>query len=592
MAGMSGLVRADSEVGRRGAPRMRRSASRSLLIAVIALAATAAPAAAADFVPAAGTYTVDTTALKLTGPGTDITGANEGGIATFRFGIVNIANTVTINAAGSRPFRIIAGGNLTHAGTINSNGGSATNFVAGPIAGGAGGGAGGAQHPNAGAGPGGGKTGVGTADGAGGGGFGGVGARGAGIAPLAAGGVAYGNLNASPTSLPGGSGGGGASSGGGSGTGGGGGGGAVALFGQFVTVTGTVRVDGGGGAVGGCGASAGGSGGGIVIHGDTVDVSGLLLARGGDGGRGGFCAHGGGGGGGRIAYQYRTLVASGTALVNGGVSGVRDTTGCCPGGVVGPDPTGAAGVVTKLQAADSATTPATSVTSSTATLNGTINARGNPTTYFFDFGPTTDYGIQVPGGGGNAGSDSSPRALSEAVGGLQPNTTYHYRLVAVDSLGFTTLGPDIGFTTPAAPAPAPPPSGGGGGGGTGPQADPTRILIAMPFAFSKSTNRWTRFTLLQIKAIPIASTLKVTCKAPKGKKCPGGNSYTKRNAFGTVSLKKWLKKKLPAGTKMTVTVTKAGNYIGAVKIMTIRKKNRPRFTDRCLLPGATRAVGC
>ena len=84
MAGMSGLVRADSEVGRRGAPRMRRSATRSLLIAVIALAATADPAAAADFVPAAGTYTVDTTALKLTGPGTDITGANEGGIATFR----------------------------------------------------------------------------------------------------------------------------------------------------------------------------------------------------------------------------------------------------------------------------------------------------------------------------------------------------------------------------------------------------------------------------------------------------------------------------------------------------------------------------
>ena len=506
---------------------------------------------------------------------------------------MNIANTVTINAAGSRPFRIIAAGNLTHAGTINSNGGSATNFVAGPIAGGAGGGAGGGAQPERRSRSGWRKDRRGTADGAGGGGFGGVGARGAGIAPLAAGGVAYGNLDAVPQHL------------------------SRAAAGaaaphrrrqwhrrrwrrrrsralrpvrdrhrhrsrrwrrwcrrRLRCVGRRLR------AVA------------IVVHGDTVDVSGLLLARGGDGGRGGFCAHGGGGGGGRIAYQYRTLVASGTALVNGGVSGVRDTTGCCPGGVVGPDPTGAAGVVTKLQAADSATTPATSVTSSTATLNGTINARGNPTTYFFDFGPTTDYGIQVPGGGGNAGSDSSPRALSEAVGGLQPNTTYHYRLVAVDSLGFTTLGPDIGFTTPAAPAPAPPPSGGGGGGGTGPQADPTRILIAMPFAFSKSTNRWTRFTLLQIKAIPIASTLKVTCKAPKGKKCPGGNSYTKRNAFGTVSLKKWLKKKLPAGTKMTVTVTKAGNYIGAVKIMTIRKKNRPRFTDRCLLPGATRAVGC
>ena len=59
-----------------------------------------------------------------------------------------------------------------------------------------------------------------------------------------------------------------------------------------------------------------------------------------------------------------------------------------------------------------------------------------------------------------------------------------------------------------------------------------------------------------------------------------------------MSLKQWLKKKIPAGTKITATVTKAGNFIGAVKIMTVKKKARPSFTDRCIAPGTTRAVGC
>jgi hypothetical protein len=131
---------------------------------------------------------------------------------------------------------------------------------------------------------------------------------------------------------------------------------------------------------------------------------------------------------------------------------------------------------------------------------------------------------------------------------------------------------------------------GGGGGVAGAGAE--RILIAMPFAFSKSTKKFTVFTVLQIKAIPIGSTLKVTCKGPKGKKCPGGKSFTKKNAFGTVNLKKWLKKKLLAGTKITAVVTKPGNFIGASKTMTVRKKKRPKFFDKCIAPGTTKAVGC
>jgi hypothetical protein len=105
-----------------------------------------ATASAADFIPAAGTYAVDTTTLKLTGPGTNITGVNQGGVAVFSFGTVNIAGGVTINAAGSRPFKLVAAGDLTMNGTINAIGTNAVaNFVPGPFAGGPGGGAGGAQ---------------------------------------------------------------------------------------------------------------------------------------------------------------------------------------------------------------------------------------------------------------------------------------------------------------------------------------------------------------------------------------------------------------------------------------------------------------
>jgi sugar lactone lactonase YvrE len=120
---------------------------------------------------------------------------------------------------------------------------------------------------------------------------------------------------------------------------------------------------------------------------------------------------------------------------------------------------------------------------------------------------------------------------------------------------------------------------------------PTRILgITMPFAFSKSTKTYTVFTLLQVKGIPSGSTLKVSCKAPKRKKCPA-KSFTKRNAKGTVSLKKWLKKRLAAGTKVTATITKPGR-IGAVKIMTVKKRARPSFADRCLNPGAKKPTRC
>jgi hypothetical protein len=110
---------------------------------------------------------------------------------------------------------------------------------------------------------------------------------------------------------------------------------------------------------------------------------------------------------------------------------------------------------TALASAPAATTGAASaVAATTATLNGTVFAGKETTTYRFEYGTTTAYGAQTPAGtsSGNAG-----KAVSADLSGLAPSTTYHFRLVATNPSG-TATGADAEFTTAAgtgAPPPAP-----------------------------------------------------------------------------------------------------------------------------------------
>ena len=415
------------------------------MIVAIAMLVVAAPANAASFAPSPGTYTVDTSALTLTGPGTSISGSDQGGIAVFSFDSVSIPAGVFLEVEGSRPFELVASGELAIGGVIEASGFDAETFTEGPFAGGPGGGAGGVDGTDPGDGPGGGGVSPFERNGGGGGGFGGAGARGGveegSLEPPGLGGPVYGDLNAA---LQGGSGG-----GGGSNVGGGGGGGAVALFGSIVHIFpgGEVLADGGWGKLGNTGASGGGSGGGIVLHGDSVVMDGLLSAAGGNGGEGGCCGDGGGGGGGRIALQYGTLSMAGTTNVAGGISGFPG------GGESSTEPTGAAGVVTKIGAPTATTSPASAVGLTSATLNGSVNPNSDSTTYRFEYGTTTAYGTQTPVA--PVGSDAGDHAVAHAIAGLAPNTTYHYRVVATNAFGFVTRGADVAFTTPAAPAPAP-----------------------------------------------------------------------------------------------------------------------------------------
>ncbi len=92
---------------------------------------------------------------------------------------------------------------------------------------------------------------------------------------------------------------------------------------------------------------------------------------------------------------------------------------------------------------------ATSVTQTSATLNGTVNPAGQTTSYVFEYGTTTAYGAQTPTA--SAGAGTKAIVVSAAIGALASNTTYHYRLAAT-SVNGTTFSHDSSFTTAALPA--------------------------------------------------------------------------------------------------------------------------------------------
>jgi hypothetical protein len=87
---------------------------------------------------------------------------------------------------------------------------------------------------------------------------------------------------------------------------------------------------------------------------------------------------------------------------------------------------------------------ARNITPTGARLTATVDPNGRATTYHFEYGTTTSYGKRT--GDANAGSGQSGRSVSATIGGLTPNTRYHYRVVATNAQG-TTRGRDRTFTT-------------------------------------------------------------------------------------------------------------------------------------------------
>jgi hypothetical protein len=105
---------------------------------------------------------------------------------------------------------------------------------------------------------------------------------------------------------------------------------------------------------------------------------------------------------------------------------------------------------------------ATEITPDSAKLSGSLSPDGTDAHYYFEYGTSPEYGSVSPAlPGSNAGSGGaecvppggpkcSPVAAETTLAGLQPNTSYDYRLVAVSSFG-TSYGSNEGFTTPGPP---------------------------------------------------------------------------------------------------------------------------------------------
>ncbi|MEW6507331.1 MAG: N-acetylmuramoyl-L-alanine amidase [Bacteroidota bacterium] len=94
------------------------------------------------------------------------------------------------------------------------------------------------------------------------------------------------------------------------------------------------------------------------------------------------------------------------------------------------------------------TNQASDITQNSATLRGTVNPRGAHSGFFFQWGTSTAYGNSTPNQ--IVGSGTSDVSVTAPVIGLQPNTTYHFRLVAANSDIFS-LGQNQSFPTPGQP---------------------------------------------------------------------------------------------------------------------------------------------
>ena len=163
-------------------------------------------------------------------------------------------------------------------------------------------------------------------------------------------------------------------------------------------------------------------------------------------------------------YHYRLAATNGSGT-SFGADRTFTTTGGAPGKPPAPGP-----VVT--------TGPATAVSPTAATLTGTINPNGQATSYHFQYGTSTAYGSSTATA--TAGSGRSATAVSATIQSLNPNTVYHFRLVATTSSG-TTSGADASFRTSA-------PASTGPGNGTGPGSGAVKLVASRTrITFGQST---------------------------------------------------------------------------------------------------------
>jgi hypothetical protein len=196
------------------------------------------------------------------------------------------------------------------------------------------------------------------------------------------------------------------------------------------------------------------------------------------------------------------------------------------------------------------TQAATGVGEKVATLNGTVNANGSASSYYFEYGTSKSYGSKTTEA--SAGSGSSPVEKSQSISGLSANTEYHYRIVALNENPDPAYGVDQTFTTTG------PPSVGTGSGvpdattgkdatlngfvdpngqsttyqfeyGTTPGSYKTTVPIPAESAGSEMNGKWVSY---KITALTRGTTyyFRITATNPAGKVNGSENSFTTPDA--------------------------------------------------------------
>ncbi len=141
---------------------------------------------------------------------------------------------------------------------------------------------------------------------------------------------------------------------------------------------------------------------------------------------------------------------------------------------------------TSMLAPTVVTNAASAITTTTATLNGSVNANnsGN-STVTFEWGLTNAYG-NVANATPSPVTGNSATSVSANLTGLTTNTTYHFRVKAVNSTG-TSYGSDMSFLS-GCPVPA------AAGTITGPAAvcqGATGVNFSVPAIANATTYNWT-----------------------------------------------------------------------------------------------------
>ena len=168
-----------------------------------------------------------------------------------------------------------------------------------------------------------------------------------------------------------------------------------------------------------------------------------------------------------ITGSVGSCPASYTYICNAGV-GYDGPTGI--GSISGAVVTGPPGVGgPSVDWGSGSTTYVKSVGGDSVNLVGGAYPNGLDTTYYWQYGSSTDYGPQTTPV--DLGAGRAPVQIATTLSGLTPGASYHYRLVASNSAG-TTYGYDYVVTIiPAAEpplAPTDPGDPGGAGGSSGP----------------------------------------------------------------------------------------------------------------------------